>query len=227
VSELRIPTTGGSLSAAWDLPPHPRAGIVLAPGSGSAFDHPGMEGLARALVDRGFAVLRFNFPYREAGRRLPDREPVLVDTWLEVFAWARERKEVRGLPLLAGGRSMGGRMASLAVARHGEGSFRPAGLVLFAYPLHPSRRPDRLRVEHLSSIGIPMLFISGTRDALCDVDRMNAALQPLRERAELVWLEGADHGFHVLRRSGRNDEDVQKEAARTAEHWWDRVHTGD
>jgi predicted alpha/beta-hydrolase family hydrolase len=186
-----------------------------------------MEGLAEALAGRRFAVLRFNFPFGEAGRRVPDRAPVLVETWMSVFAWAREREEFRGLPLLAGGRSMGGRMASLAAARRGGERFRPDGFLFFAYPLHPRRRPDRLRAEHLSSIETPMLFISGTRDALCDVHRMKEALAPLRDRAELVWLEGADHGFHVLRRSGRNDEDVQKEAARTAEHWWDRVSTGD
>jgi predicted alpha/beta-hydrolase family hydrolase len=227
VSEIRIETSRGSLSAVWNVPTSARAGLLLAPGAGSRFDHPGMEGLARALADRGFAVLRFNFPYGEAGRRLPDRAPVLVETWREVFAWAREQEEVGGLPLLAGGRSMGGRMASLAAAHPGEERFRPAGLVFFAYPLHPPRRLDRLRSEHLSSIEAPLLFISGTRDPLCDVDTMNAVLEPLRDRAELVWLEGADHGFHVLRRSGRDDEDVQKEAARTAEHWWDRVLTGD
>jgi len=184
-----------------------------------------MEGLAVALSEAGFAVLRFNFPYTEAGRRAPDRQPVLIETWLSVLAWSRQQEETAGLALLAGGRSMGGRMASMAAALQPD-RFGVEGLAFFAYPLHPPRRFDRLRAEHLSSIRIPMLFISGTRDALCDVDLMRAALQPLGDRADLVWLEGADHGFHVPRRSGRGDEDVQREAARAAENWWQRVRAG-
>jgi predicted alpha/beta-hydrolase family hydrolase len=178
-----------------------------------------MEALAGALVERGFAVLRFNFPYAEASRRVPDRQAVLVQTWLDVLAWAREQPEAAGLPLLVGGRSMGGRMASLAAADAPEGEFDPNGLILFAYPLHPPGRTDRLRREHLSAIGRPMLFISGTRDTMADVELMETAVKHLGRRARLHWLEGADHGFHVLRRSGRTDDEVRREAAEVAEDW--------
>lgn len=222
MSRVTIESSRGPLSGEWNLPPSPRAALLLAHGAGARFDHGGMVALAEVLAEHGFAVLRFNFPYREKGRGAPDREPVLVETWIEVLGWAREREETRELRILAGGRSMGGRMASVAAARHPE-RFRPAGLVFLAYPLHPPRRHDRLRAEHLRAIEVPMLFISGTRDTLCDVDLLKTALEPLGDRADLVLLEGADHGFHVLKRSGRTDEDVQREAARAAENWWEKV----
>jgi hypothetical protein len=181
-----------------------------------------MDRLAGALAAAGFSVLRFNFPYSEAGRRAPDRAPALVRTWLDVFGWARTEGPGRDLPVLAGGRSMGGRMASLAAAGHPD-AFAPAGLVFFAYPLHPPGRPDRLRTAHLGRIRTPMLFLSGTRDALAGVDLLQAETRKLGGRARLHRLEGADHGFHVLKRSGRTDEDIAREAADTVRAWADRL----
>jgi predicted alpha/beta-hydrolase family hydrolase len=213
-----IPTEAGDVSAAMDTTAGAVALLILAHGAGVHRDHPSMNRLAGALAESGFSVLRFNFPYSEAKRRAPDRAPVLVQTWLDVYAWARSREPGRSLPILAGGRSMGGRMASMAAAEH-PGVFTPVGLVFFAYPLHPPDAPDRPRTAHLGRIRVPLLFLSGTRDTLARVDLMEAEARKLGPRATLHLLEGADHGFHVLKRSGRTDEDIVGEAADTVRSW--------
>lgn len=195
----------------------PAAVLLLAHGAGVSRDHPSMDRLAGALVEAGFVTARFNFPYRERGRKVPDRAPVLIETWREVFAAARAQGEWQDLPILAGGRSMGGRMASMAAAE-GEG-FSPQGLIFFAYPLHPPGKPQALRVAHLSAVRTPMLFLSGTRDSMATVDLMNAETRKLGALVRLHWLEGADHGFHVLKRSGRTDEDIVKESAEVSRAW--------
>jgi predicted alpha/beta-hydrolase family hydrolase len=200
----------------------PIALLILAHGAGARRDHPSMDRLAAALNGVGFSVLRFNFPYSEAKRRVPDRAPVLVRTWLDAFAWARSHAPGRKLPVLAGGRSMGGRMASMAAAEHPD-VFTPVGLVFFAYPLHPPGRPERLRTAHLGRISVPMLFLSGTRDTLAKVELMHAETRKLGGKAVLHRLEGADHGFHVLKRSGRTDEDITGEAADTVRSWTERL----
>ena len=139
----------------------------------------------------GIATLRFDFPYMREGRRAPDRAAVLVEEYTAAFAEAQARAD--GLPVLAGGRSMGGRMASMAVA---EG-MPAAGLVFLAYPLHPPGRPERIRDEHLYGIRVPMLFVQGTRDAFAQPDLLAGVLERLGARAELVAIEGGDHGFKV------------------------------
>lgn len=213
-----IPTGTGEVSAVMNAVPDPAALLILAHGAGVRRDHPSVDRLARALAGSGFSVLRFNFPYSEAGRRAPDRAPVLVRTWIDVLAWARSREPGRTLPILAGGRSMGGRMASMAAADHPD-VFTVTGLVFFAYPLHPPGRPDRPRTAHLDRIRVPMLFLSGTRDTLAGVELMEAVTGKLGPRATLHKLEGADHGFHVLKRSGRTDEDIVGEAVDTVRSW--------
>lgn len=213
-----LTTSWGAISTLWDAPRRAlRAIVFLAHGAGSRVDHPTMTALAEALVLRGFGVLRFNYPYTEAGRSRPDPESILIETWLEVFGRALPAGAFPGVPRLAAGRSLGGRMASLAAARH-PGEFRPAGLVLFAYPLHPPGRPDRLRTEHLAGIALPVLFLSGTRDEFAGVELMERAIGVLPD-ATLRWLEGADHSFHVLKRSGRRDEEVLAEAMNAMERW--------
>jgi len=216
---IRIPTGAHRISGAWVEAAGPLAGILLlAHGAGARRDHPSMLSLAASLSEHGFRSFLFNFPYTESGRRVPDRTPTLVQTWIDVLAWARRSPDAAGVPLLAGGRSMGGRMASMAAARH-PGDFDPSGLVFFAYPLHPPGRTDRLRDAHLPEIRVPMLFLSGTRDTMAQVDLMDAVAGRLGRRSRLRWLEGADHGYHVLKRSGRSDEDVRQEAAGELRAW--------
>jgi predicted alpha/beta-hydrolase family hydrolase len=148
---------------------------------------------------------------------VPDPQPVLLETWRGVLAWGRE--ECPGLPVVAGGRSMGGRMASLAAA---EGSIDPAGLVFYAYPLHPPGREDRLRFEHLPRVRVPMLFVSGTRDSMARSDLLEDAVARLGAVASLVWLDGADHGYAVPRRSGFTREALLAHVARETAAWYER-----
>ena len=200
----------------------PRGALILAHGAGANMNHPSMEGLAGVLSSRGLHVLRFNFPYTEEGRKRPDSPATLIRTWLDVWEWSARHPRTRALPVLAGGRSMGGRMASMIAADHPE-EFTPAGLVFFAYPLHPRGRTDRPRVEHLRRIMIPMLFLSGTRDSMAVVDLMDREIQGLGMSVRLIWLDGADHGFHVLKRSGRTDDDIIGESADRLQEWFDGV----
>lgn len=158
---------------------------------------PFMTGFAEAIGTKGVATLRFDFPYMRAGKRAPNRPPALLDAWREAFAAATDR--AGGRPVLAGGKSMGGRIASMAAA---EG-MPAAGLVFLGYPLHPPGRPDRLRDEHLDAVAVPMLFLQGTRDTFARPDLLAAVLERLGPRAELVSIEGGDHSFRVA--GGRRD----------------------
>ncbi len=167
--------------------------LVLGHGAGSPMRAPLLEGFCAAIAGLGVATFRFDFPYMRDGRRMPDRAPVLIETYRAVVADAAER--AAGLPLLVGGRSMGGRMASMAVA---EG-MPAAGLVFLAYPLHPPGRPEKIRDAHLYQVPVPMLFVQGTRDPFAQPDLLRGVLARLGTRAELVAIEGGDHGFKVAR----------------------------
>ena len=219
-----VQTGSGHVSTLWQKPEdRMRAIVFLAHGAGSNMEQGSMSALSSELTRAGFGVLRFNFLYSELGRGRPDLEESLIRTWIDV--WSRGiSKDLAGFPRLAGGRSMGGRMATLAAAK-AEESFRPDGLVLFAYPLHPPGQPHRLRTQHLDRIRPPMLFLSGTRDNFLSVELMEQAVDAL-PYATLKWLEGADHGFHVLKRSGRTDEDILAEAIQDLGVWFDRCIVG-
>ena len=169
----------------------------------------GMLQAAEALGRAGFEVVRFNFPYVERGSKRPDPMPVLKECIAAVAA--RER---RGRRLIIGGRSMGGRAASMLAAD----GFECDGVLLLAYPLHPAGQPEKLRVAHLASIGVPVLCFNGTRDELCRRELMESAVKGL-ERWQMHWLEGADHSFHVLKSSGRTDADVLREVAEASRAW--------
>jgi len=188
---------------------------VVGHGAGAGMRHP-------FLADRGVATLRYQFPYMEAGRRAPDRPPVLEAT---VRAAVEEARRIApDLPLLAGGKSMGGRMTSLAHAGAPLPGVR--GMAFLGFPLHPAGRPAPERGEHLAGVGLPMLFLQGTRDALADLSLLRPLLAGLRPAPRLHELEGADHGFHVLKRSGRTDADVLEEAADHLPEWAREVVAG-
>ena len=193
-----------------------RAALVLGHGAGSPAASPFLTGFCRAIAELGVATQRFDFPYMAAGRRAPDRPPVLIEAWRAAFARAAERWPA--LPLFAGGRSMGGRIASMAAA---EG-MPAAGLVFLAYPLHPPGRPEKLRDAHLYGLSQPMLFVQGTRDAFAQPALLAAVLERLGERAQLVSVEGADHGF---RRAGgpRDAAALGAELAAPAARFVERV----
>ena len=185
-----------------------KALFVCAHGAGGHKDDAGMLRLARGLEPAGFEVLRFNFPYREKGSRRIDSMEVLKESF------RKQIKNVKG-KLVLGGRSMGGRVASMLAA---EG-FPCDGLLLAAYPLHPAGEPEKLRDAHLASIRCPVLCLNGTRDALCRRDLMEAALKKVTAPWDMRWLEGADHSFHVLKSSGRTDVEVDAEVREAARAW--------
>jgi predicted alpha/beta-hydrolase family hydrolase len=188
---LAIDVDGTVVSGVYARPASPSATIVVAHGAGTGMEHPFLCGFTAALNDRGIATLRFNFPYREAGRKFPDRPPAAIAAWRAAMAAAAARSE--GEPLWAAGKSFGGRMASMAVA---EG-MSAAGLVYLGYPLHPPGKPEKLRDEHLYGLTVPMLFLQGTRDTFAARGLLESVVSHIGPAATLQWLEGGDHSFAV------------------------------
>jgi len=174
-----------------------------------------MLSVTRALRARGIGIVRFNFLYKEKGSGRPDPMPRLMETVRAVVQ--RTRDELRPNLLLIGGRSMGGRAASMLAA---EG-FDADGLLLLAYPLHPAGQPEKLRDAHLPSIRMPVLCFNGTRDDLCRPDLMENALKTVGPNWTMHWLDGADHSFHVLKSSGRTDAQVLDEVGDATRAWID------
>jgi predicted alpha/beta-hydrolase family hydrolase len=171
--------------------------IVVAHGAGAGMEHPFMSGFTRAMHDEGFAALRFNFPYREAKRRFPDRPPVAIATWRAAMAVAVERAAAAGAggePIWASGKSFGGRMASMAVA---EG-MPAAGLVFLGYPLHAPGKPEKPRDEHLPGITVPMLFLQGRNDPFAQpTEQLDEVVARVGPNATLDWITDANHSFEV------------------------------
>jgi len=189
--------------------------LVLAHGAGAGMRHPFLEALAEELARVSVATLRYQFPYMEQRRHVPDAPSVLTATVeAAVQAGAKTAPE---LPLLAGGKSLGGRMTSTGAA---EGKLEGVrGLVFFGFPLHPPKRPGTKRAEHLRKVKQSMLFLQGTRDDLADLNLLRPICEELGERATLHVIEGADHSFHVLKKSGKTEEGVRRELAETAAAW--------
>jgi len=206
--------SSGQVSALLERPDDAWALLVFAHGAGAGMRHWFMEAVTGRLLDRGLAVFRYNFPYMEQGKKRPDYQPKLLKTVRSSMDAAREA--AGDLPVLAGGKSMGGRMTSLVAAADGLGDV--AGLVFFGFPLHSPAKPGSERAAHLPDVTVPMLYLQGTRDSLARLDLLGPVLTPLT-LATLHEVEGADHGFHVLKRSGRTDEEVLDELADEAVRW--------
>lgn len=205
----------GRVSAVLIRPPTARRLYVFAHGAGAGMRHRFMAAVAEALAQRDVATLRYQFPYTEAGGRRPDPPGVLQATVRAAVAAAATAAP--GLLLLAGGKSLGGRMTSSAAAKTPLAGVR--GLVFLGFPLHAPNRPGIERAEHLDGVGIPMLFLQGTRDALADPSLMRTVCDRLGERATLHVVDGGDHSFAVLKRSGRSEEEVLAELGDTIAAW--------
>jgi predicted alpha/beta-hydrolase family hydrolase len=221
ISELRFAAAPGSgqVSAILLKPPVCHALYVLAHGAGAGMRHRFMDGIAEALSAHGIGTFRYQFPFVEAGGRRPDRAPVLTGTVRSAVAAARELEP--GLPLLAGGKSMGGRMTSTAQAESSLPGVR--GLVFFGFPLHRPGDASDARAEHLADVDVPMLFVQGTRDRLAEMDRIVAVVESLGDRAELRVVQDADHSFDVLKRTGRSTEQVYDDMAAAVRGWTDTI----
>jgi predicted alpha/beta-hydrolase family hydrolase len=191
--------------------------FVCAHGAGGNMDDRAMQQTAKALRSRGFGVVRFNFLYKEKGSGRPDPMPRLRECFTAVAA--RVREELQPKTLIIGGRSMGGRAASMLAAD----GFECDGLFLLAYPLHPPGKPDQLRDAHLPAIKVPVICFNGTRDPFCTPSLMEEVLKRVKTRWNMRWVDGADHSFHVLKSSGRTDAEVMIEIANAAEAWTARL----
>jgi uncharacterized protein len=209
----------GSVSALLLSPNAPRACFVFAHGAGAGMTHSFMETFASGLCERGIATLRYQFPYMEKRSRRPDPPAVAIATVRAAVAKAAE--VFPGLGLVAGGKSFGGRMTSQAQAAAPLPDL--LGVAFVGFPLHPAGKPSIERAEHLGKVELAMLFLQGTRDTLAEVTLIEPVVQRLGPRAALHLVEGADHSFHVLARSGRNDREVMKEILDAFAKWADSV----
>lgn len=207
---------GGNVTGRWRRPRHPRgAAVLLAHGAGAGQDHPAPAGLRDGLAALGHPTLTFNYPFMEerergGGRRPPDRPEKLLECHRAAAAWLRARFD----PIVLAGRSLGGRMSTLLAA----GGEPCAGVVAFSYPLHPAGRPEKLRTGHLPRMGVPLLFITGSRDRLAPLALVDRHLRPLPQ-ATVEIIAGADHSLAVRKSDGRTDEQVREEAAALASRW--------
>ena len=201
-------------TAIWDPPARGIGPVfVCAHGAGGHMGDRAIVGVTAALRERGFGTVRFNFFYRARQSGRPDPMPKLLGCWKAVID--RVRGELNPKTLILGGRSMGGRAASVLASEGGACE----GLLLLAYPLHPPGQPDKLRVSHLPAIKMPVLCINGTRDPFCDPALMTKTLGSLGSNWQMHWIDGGDHSFHVLKSSGRNDRDVLVEVAEECQAW--------
>ncbi|MDP2452012.1 MAG: dienelactone hydrolase family protein [Polaromonas sp.] len=215
-ASLTIPLpSGGTTSGLLQVPARAEACYVFAHGAGAGMGHAFMAAIAQGLADRDIATLRFNFPYMEQGAKRPD-SPAVAHAAIRA-AVAEASRQLPGVPLFAGGKSFGGRMTTQAQALEPLPGVQ--GIVLVGFPLHPAGKPSIERAAHLDGVKLPMLFLQGTRDGLADLELITQTTESLGKRATLHIVQGADHAFHVLVRSGRNDAQVREELLDTFASW--------
>jgi len=212
---------GVRVSGLLQTPPGARACYVLAHGAGAGMNHPFMTAVAAELAQRGVATLRYQFPYMERRTKRPD-PPQVAQATVRAAAAAAQRL-LPDIPLIAGGKSFGGRMTSQAQASAPLQGVR--GLAFLGFPLHPAGRPSQDRAKHLFAVQIPMLFLQGTRDALATLDQLQPLCDALGARATLKLFEDADHSFHVPARTGRKDAQVRGEMLDALAAWIDGLIT--
>ncbi|HEU5482596.1 MAG TPA: alpha/beta family hydrolase [Sphingomicrobium sp.] len=213
--KLRIPVGDDSVSGLLLRPPQAKALYLFAHGAGAGMTHKAMESNARGLAERGIATLRYQFPYMEKGSRRPD-PPRIAHAAVRAAA-AEALRLAPDLPLFAGGRSFGGRMTSQSQSEEPLPGVR--GLAFLGFPLHPAGKPGTERAEHLARVQVPMLFVSGERDALAELELLNPVVAGLGERATLHLVAHADHSFKVTAKSGRTSADAEAEALDALAAW--------
>ena len=209
----------GKVSAVLLRPPAARRLMVFAHGAGAGMRHSFMEAISEELANQSIATFRYQFPYMEHGGGRPDPPAVLAATVRTALQAAGEAAP--DLPLIAGGKSLGGRMTSTAASQ--SPLFGVQGIVFFGFPLHPPGQPSTERARHLQSVTVPMLFLQGTRDKLAELELLRPVCSDLGKRAQLHIIEGADHSFGVLKRSGRDSQGVLQELGTTVAEWADRL----
>lgn len=204
-----------SVSGLLLAPSDSKALLVLAHGAGAGMRHKFMEAIADRLAAQSIGTLRYQFPYMEKRIKRPDSEAVLTDTVRAALATAK--KHAGDLPVFAGGKSMGGRMTSLAAAKAPLDGAR--GLIFFGFPLHAAGNPGAERGNHLADVKVSMLFLQGSRDALAQLKLLKPLCRRLGKNAELFVIEGGDHSFHMLKSSGKSDDEILDAVAEKAAAW--------
>jgi predicted alpha/beta-hydrolase family hydrolase len=213
--DLEVGSAIGSVSAIFHAPDELDAVYVFAHGAGANMRHAFMQSLADQLADQRIATLRYNFPYMQTGRKRPDPPDILEATVRAAID--RACALAQGKSVIAGGKSMGGRMTSQALAKQHDPRVR--GIVFFGFPLHQPGKPSTDRAAHLAAVRVPMLFLQGTRDSLAQLDLIRQVCASLGARTTLHIIDGADHSFAVLKRTGMSNESVRAELAVTVSNW--------
>ncbi len=210
MTEFDLDTNHGPLAATLKTNDSAHAALLFAHGAGADHKHVHMEALANAFATVGIATLRFNFPFKQQARHRVDSKDVSVECIVQAAKVLEERLD---LPLFVGGHSFGGRMATHAAA---QGLVDCHGLVLCSFPLHPAGKPGTQRAEHFKDIKLPMLFLSGTRDALAEPSLLQGEIEKHGSQCKLHWLDTADHSFKILKRTRKSEVDVYQESAQVA-----------
>jgi len=198
-------------------------GVIVAHGAANDLAHPLLASFAHGLAAAGYLVLRFNFLYRERGRRSVDRQEMLVHTWQSVYGFVRDHPRYRPKEVVSAGKSLGGRVASQMVA---EGLLPVECLIFLGYPLHPPGKKDKLRDSHLYRINIPMLFFAGTRDSLCDLGQLRGVLERLPGPWQLETIKGGDHSFRLPKSAGIEEEEIHQKIWEKASRWLQTTVSG-
>ena len=193
-----------------------RIAVIIAHGAGNDMNTPLITFFADSLASAGYPVLRFNFLYKERGRKAPDNSDTLTKTWMAVFSYAKEMLNDKIDVWVAAGKSMGGRVASQMVA---DGLLPVDRLIFLGYPLHPAGDKEKLRDSHLYRIQVPMLFFAGTRDPLCDIEKLKDVLQQLKAPWKLFVIEGGDHSFHVPKVFHKTEEEIFAQIVQKSLEW--------
>lgn len=213
--KFNVSEKAGEVSGILLLPDNATSIFVFAHGAGAPMDHPFMNKTAALFSEQGIATLRYNFPYTEKKSKRIDPTPVLLETVRSAVNAAK--KYAGDIPLFAGGKSMGGRMTSQAMSKDPIENVK--GLIFLGFPLHPIGKESTERAEHLFNIKVPMLFLQGTRDKLANLDLLRPIVSKIGKSATLYIIEGADHSFHVLKSSGKNDDEILKQLAVEVKEW--------
>ena len=208
-------SSSGQVTGILVKPENPDSLLVLAHGAGAGIHHPWMNTVSAKLAAQGIATFRYQFPYMEQGRKTPGPPAIAMATVRSAVAEAG--RLAPGIPLFAGGKSYGGRMTSSAEAKeHLEGL---EGIVFFGFPLHAPGRPSNDRAEHLYQVGLPMLFLQGTRDSLADLEYLRPVVSRIGGKASLEIIEGGDHSFRVPKKQNKGEEEVLEGLAASVKKW--------
>jgi uncharacterized protein len=207
--------SSGEVSGIFTIPEEMKFLFVLAHGAGAGMQHPFMEKISKYLSDEEIGTLRYNFPYSEKKNKSPDPAPILMETVRSAVKTAGEY--FKNAPLLAGGKSMGGRMTSTVASKEALDSIK--GIVFLGFPLHAPGKPSDERAEHLYKVAVPMLFFQGTRDNLADLNLLKPVINRLEPKATLHIVDGADHSFQLPKSADKNSDEILRELAKKVKDW--------